>query len=175
MTEPLFLDTDCLSTFLVVGHEYLILQLYAGRIGIPEQVYGELRKVSFIKNKVDTLLKANKVTLYQIAVGTNPGALYLKMTTSPDKGYKIIGSGEAAAIVLAKQHDGILGSNNMRDILPYIQLFNLKHRTSATIMVEAFEQHLISEGQGNVIWRDMLQRNRKLPADTFTEFLASRK
>ena len=82
MTEPLFLDTDCLSTFLVVGHENLILQLYAGRIGIPEQVYGELRKVSFMKNKVDTLLKANTVTLYQIAVGTNPGALYLKMTTS---------------------------------------------------------------------------------------------
>jgi predicted nucleic acid-binding protein len=175
MTEPLFLDTDCLSTFLVVGHENLILQLYAGRIGIPEQVYAELRKVSFMKNKVDTLLKANKVMLYQIVVGTDPGALYIKMTTSPDKGYKIIGSGEAAAIVLAKQHNGILGSNNMRDILPYIQLFTLKHRTSATIMVEALEQHLISEGQGNVIWRDMLQRNRKLPADTFTEFLASRK
>ena len=131
--------------------------------------------MSFMKNKVDTLLKANKVMLYQIVVGTDPGALYLKMTTSPDKGYKIIGSGEAAAIVLAKQHNGILGSNNMRDILPYIRLYNLKHRTSATIMVEALEQHLISEGQGNVIWRDMLQRNRKLPADTFTEFLASRK
>jgi predicted nucleic acid-binding protein len=175
MTEPLFLDTDCLSSFLVVGHENLILQLYAGRIGIPQQVYGELRKVSFMKNKVDTLLKANKVMLYQIVVGTDPGGLYLKMTTSPDKGYKIIGSGEAAAIVLAKQHNGILGSNNMRDILPYIQLFNLKHRTSATIMVEALEQHLITEGQGNVIWRDMLQRNRKLPADTFTEFLAGQK
>lgn len=34
MTEPLFLDTDCLSTFLIVQRENLILQLYAGRIGI---------------------------------------------------------------------------------------------------------------------------------------------
>ena len=49
-----------------------------------------------MKNKVDTLLKGDKVMLYQIVVGTDPGALYLKMTTSPDKGYKIIGSGEAA-------------------------------------------------------------------------------
>jgi predicted nucleic acid-binding protein len=173
MTEPLFLDTDCLSTFLVVGYENLILQLYSGRIGIPEQVYGELRKVSFMKNKVDTLLKANKITLYQIIHGTDTGTIYLKMTTNPDKGFKIIGSGEAAAIALAKQNDGILGSNNMRDILPYIQLFKLKHRTSATIMVEALEQHLISEGQGNVIWRDMLLRNRKLPAGTFSDFLRS--
>ena len=175
MTEPLFLDTDCLSTFLIVQRENLFLQLYAGRIGIPQQVYGELRKVRFMKDRVDALLKTNRVMLYQITVGTNSGALYLKLTTSPEEGYKIIGSGEAAAIVLAKQHDGILGSNNMRDILPYIQLYNLKHRTSADIMVEAFEQHLISEGQGNAIWRDMLQRNRKLPADTFSNFLASRK
>jgi hypothetical protein len=175
MTEPLFLDTDCLSTFLIVQRENLILQLYAGRIGIPQQVYGELRKVQFMKYRVEALLKENRVMLYQIVIGTDPGDLYLKLTTNPDKGYKTIGSGEAAAIVLTKQHNGILGSNNMRDILPYIRLFNLKHRTSADIMAEALEQHLISEGQGNAIWRDMLQRNRKLPAESFTEFLASRK
>jgi len=175
MTEPLFLDTDCLSTFLVVQRENLILQLYAGRIGIPQQVFLELRKVHFMKDRVDGLLKAKRVMLYQITAGTDSEDLYVKLTTNPDKGYKLIGSGEAAAIVLTMQHNGILGSNNMRDILPYIQLFNLKHRTSADIMAEALEQHLINEGQGNVIWRDMLQRNRKLPADTFTQFLASRK
>jgi hypothetical protein len=175
MTEPLFLDTDCLSTFLVVGYENLVLQLYAGRIGIPQQVYNELKRVPFMKSKVDALLKTNKATLYQISAGSDQGVLYVKMTTNPDAGYKIIGTGEAAAITLAKQYDGILGSNNLRDILQYIRLFNLKHRTSADIMAEALEQHLISEGQGNVIWRDMQQRNRKLPADSFTEFLANRK
>jgi len=175
MTEPIFLDTDCLSTFLCVGQENLFLQLYAGRIGIPRQVYFELGKVQFMKNRVDALLNAKRVVLYQIAAGTAAGNLYLKLTEHPDQGYKIIGTGEAAAIVLAREYDGILGSNNMRDILPYIKLFNLRHRTSADIMVEALEHHLISEGQGNVIWRDMLQHNRKLPADTFTEFLKNRK
>ncbi len=101
--------------------------------------------------------------------------LYIKLTTKPDPGYKVIGIGEAAAITLAKQYNGILGSNNMRDILPYLQLYHLQHRTSADIMAEALEQHLIREGQGNAIWKEMLQRNRKLPANTFTEFLASRK
>jgi hypothetical protein len=175
MTEPLFLDTDCFSTFLIVQRENIILQLYAGRIGIPQQVYIELRKVQFLKNRVDALLKAKQLMLYQITAGTDSGDLYVNLTTNPDKGYKLIGSGEAAAIVLTRQYNGILGSNNMRDILPYIRLFNLQHRTSADIMVEALEQHLISEGQGNAIWRDMLQRNRKLPTDTFTLFLKSRK
>jgi hypothetical protein len=53
MIEPLFLDTDCLSTFLVVQRENLILQLYAGRIGIPQQVFIELRKVQFMKDRIE--------------------------------------------------------------------------------------------------------------------------
>ena len=175
MTEPLFLDTDCFSTFLVVGRENLILQLYAGRIVIPQQVYEELKKVHFMKSKVDALRQDGRVMLYQIIAGTVEGDLYIKLTTKPDPGYKVIGIGEAAAITLAKQYNGILGSNNMRDILPYLQLYHLQHRTSADIMAEALEQHLIREGQGNAIWKEMLQRNRKLPANTFTEFLASRK
>jgi hypothetical protein len=174
MTEPLFLDTDCLSTFLIVLRENLILQLYARRVGIPQQVYVELGKVLSMKTRLDALLKANQVNLYQIAADTLSGDLYLKLIEHPDQGHKIIGRGEASAIVLTKEYNGILGSNNMQDILPYIQLYHLQYRTSAIIMVEALAQRLISEGQGNVIWRDMLQRNRKLPADTFTKFLASR-
>ena len=101
MTEQLFLDTDCLSTFLVVQRENLVLQLYAGRIAIPQQVYDELRKVRFMKDKVDALIKTNRVVVYKIAAETESGTLYLKLTEHPDQGYKIIGSGEAAAIVLA--------------------------------------------------------------------------
>ena len=175
MTEPLFLDTDCFSTFLWVGYENLVLQLYAGRIGIPQQVYNELKRVPFLKGKVDALLKVNRITLYQISAGTDSAGLYVKMTQKPDKGYKVIGTGEAAAIALTKEHHGILGSNNLSDILPYIRLFNLQYRTSALIMVEALEHNMISEGQGNVIWRDMILRNRKMPAASFTEYLASRK
>jgi hypothetical protein len=175
MTEPLFLDTDCFSTFLWVGYENLILQLYAGRIGIPQQVYNELKRVPFLKGKVDALLKVNRITLYQISAGTDSAELYIKMTQKPDKGYKVIGTGEAAAIALTKEHHGILGSNNLSDILPYIRLFHLQYRTSALIMVEALEHNLINEGQGDAIWKQMLQRNRKLPADTFSEFLANRK
>ena len=173
MTEPLFLDTDCLSTFLVVGQENFVLRLYAGRIGIPQQVYEELKKVHFMKSKVDALRQAGRVMLYQITAGTIEGDLYFKLTTKPDKGFRVIGSGEAAAITLTKQYNGILGSNNMRDIPPYIRLYHLQHRTSADIMAEALEQHMINEGQGNAIWKQMLQRNRKLPADTFSEFLVS--
>lgn len=174
MTELLFLDTDFLSTFLCVQRENLFLQLYASRICIPWQVYDELSKVQFMKVRIDALNKSNQVKLYQIDAETDSGRLYVKLVSRPDLGYKVIGRGEASAIVLAKEHHGILCSNNMRDIPPYVQLFHLQHITSADIMAEALEKNLISEGQGNTIWRDMLDRNRKLPTKTFTDFLASR-
>lgn len=175
MTEPLFLDTDCFSTFLVVQRENLILQLYAGRIGIPGQVYAELRKVPFMKTRMDGLLQEKQVMLYQITAGTDSGNLYLKLIAHPDQGYKPIGSGEAAAIVLAREYSGILGSNNLRDVLPYIRLFDLMYRTSSDILIEALGNRLINEGQGNAIWRDMKQRGRMLPDGTFSEFLARQK
>ena len=75
---------------------------------------------------------------------------------------KIIGKGEAAAISLAKKHCGILASNNLKDINTYISEFSLKHMTTGDILVEAFENNLITEHQGNAIWTSMINRKRKL-------------
>jgi len=99
----------------------------------------------------------------------------MKLTTNPEVGYKIIGKGEASAISLAKYNDGILGSNNMRDIRTYIELYKLKHITTGDILVEALHRGVISEGQGNVIWANMINRQRKLPTETFSDYLASQK
>lgn len=37
MIEQLIFDTDCISAFLWVGRENLLLKLYAGRIVLPKQ------------------------------------------------------------------------------------------------------------------------------------------
>ena len=171
MIETLFLDTDCLSTFLVVRRENLITRLYHGRIGIPRQVYLELRKAHFLMKKVNDLVQRKLMPIYSIEMGTESADLYQKMISKPDRGYLQIGSGEAAAIVLTKQNNGILGSNNMSDVKQYITRYNLKHRTSADILKEALSHRLINEGQGNALWKEMLNRNRKLPCSTFSEFL----
>jgi hypothetical protein len=36
MTSDLFFDTDCLSSFLWVKNENILLQLYPGRIVLPQ-------------------------------------------------------------------------------------------------------------------------------------------
>ena len=69
---------------------------------------------------------------------------------------------------------GILASNNYRDIAPYIERYGLKHIDTGGILVEALEKGLITEEDGNIIWANMIARNRLLPAPTFSEYLSNR-
>ncbi len=84
MIEPFFLDTDCLSTFLIVQRENLISSYTPVALASP-QVYDELKKVPFMKNRVDALLGANRVVLYQIVAGTDLEPLP-EATEHPDRG-----------------------------------------------------------------------------------------
>ncbi|VND73541.1 Uncharacterised protein [Streptococcus pneumoniae] len=76
--------------------------------------------------------------IVSIDIGTEEYALYRDLTRNHDSN-KIIGKGEAASIFLAKKHNGILGSNNLRDVKPYVEEFSLEHMTTGDILVEAFK------------------------------------
>ncbi|MEA3423983.1 MAG: hypothetical protein U9Q80_09345, partial [Bacillota bacterium] len=53
--------------------------------------------------------------------------LYYELAISPPKGERIIGKGEAAAIALAKTYNGVLASNNLKDISKYVEKYELEH------------------------------------------------
>ena len=115
-TEPLFFDTDGISAFLWVNKESLLCKLYPGRIIIPEPVYAELSNpcIPHLKQKTDIMLNAKLAELRIIEVGSVEYALFHEMTASPRRGHTVIGRGEAAAIALAKQCNGILESNALQ-------------------------------------------------------------
>ena len=86
-------------------------------------------------------------------------------------GAKSIGSGEAAALVLARYNEGIIASNNFKDVSSYVQQFNLQHLTTGRILKEAYNMHLKSKNECEAIWRTLIKRRRKLPTETFEDFL----
>lgn len=176
LTEPLFFDNDCLSAFLWVDYESILVKLYPGRILIPIQVYKELSDpglnlVKGLKAQVNALVKRGQASIVKINVGTPMYDLFFKLTQDPDPGHKSIDDGEAAAIALAKEQGGILASNNLKDISNYVREFGLKHVTTGAIMKEAMAAGLIDEVQGNVIWQKMLARRRKLGYQSFSDCL----
>lgn len=173
MTDQLFFDTDCISSFLWVGQENIMLQLYQGKIVLPQQVFGELSNPSIphIKSKVAALCTSGDISTMQIVAGTEEYGIYHELAISPAKGEKIIGRGEAAVLALAKVHGGIVASNNLKDIGKYIEQYKLQHVTTGIILVSALNQGIIDENQGNQIWSKMLAKRRLLPTATFSDYL----
>lgn len=172
MIDDLFFDTDCLSAFLWINDTNILQTLYGGKIVLPEPVYQELSNPSIphIKKRADSLINSNVASVQQINVGTEEYKIYNALIKG-EKGKKQIGKGEAAGIALARQYNGILASNNYKDITPYIKKYRLKHIDAGHILMDAMGQNMITESDGNVIWKKMLAKNRKLPEPTFSEYL----
>lgn len=175
MIEPVFFDADLLSSFFWVGKQYLLIRLYKDRIFIPERVIFELNRVSQFKKIYDSLSAQKQICKAEILIGTPEFELYNKLICKPEPGYKVIGQGEAAAISLAKCRNGIVGSNNLNDIMQYITMYNIRFVTTASILEEVLNQGLINERDGNQIWHDMSIRRITLPYNTFTDYLRLRK
>ena len=177
MTDKYFFDTDCLSAFLWVKNENLLIKLYGGKIILPDQVYTELShpRIPHLKAVTDMLKSNGDVIVESIDIGTEEYEIYRRLTTNPEKGFKVIGRGEAAAIALAKVKGGIFASNNMKDIKQYVDKYSLEHITTGDILLEALSKNYITEAEGNTIWANMLAKNRMLPTSTFAEFIKSKK
>lgn len=143
---------------------------------IPKPVYDELSypTTPHLKQRIDFLIESNQISLVTINIDNDTYALYQKLTNHPDDGYKVIGPGEAAAIALAKTHNGIVASNNLKDISLYIDKYGLKHITTGDILIEALNKGYITEENGNNIWANMLAKRRKLGASSFSEYIKSK-
>ncbi|CVL32730.1 hypothetical protein [Streptococcus pneumoniae] len=139
MTSRVFIDADCISAFLWVGTEHLLEKLYSGKIVIPQEVYDEINipTIPHLKSRIDQLVTKGSAEIVSIDIGTEEYALYRDLTRNYDSN-KIIGKGEAT-FFLAKKHNGILGSNNLRDVKPYVEEFSLEHMTTGDILIEAFK------------------------------------
>lgn len=173
MTKELFIDTDCIAAFLWVEEQSILSQLYGGNIIIPKQVYNELSYpgTPHLKQRVDNLVQAGEAQILDMDIDSEEYKTFLELTQNPSPGHRIIGDGEAAAISLAKINDGILASNNLRDISQYVAEYSLKHITTGDIMVEAYNKGIITESQGNAIWASMLLKRRKIGASSFSDYL----
>ena len=174
MTDQLFFDSDCISAFLWVNEQSLVAQLYPGRVIIPQPVYDELSYpgTPHLKKRIDQMIDSGQANIMSIASDSPSAELYWQLTQDAPK---IIGNGEASCLVLAKEHDGIVASNNFRDINEYICKYCLKHMTTGDILSDALNMGLITEEQGNYIWKNMLEKRRQLGAKSFSEFLLKNK
>lgn len=173
MTESYFFDTDCLSSFLWVDRQDILLET-CEKIILPRETYDEISHphIFHLKNKVDILVADKKIEIVDMDVDSEEFRIYQKLTEAPEPNHKIIGSGEAASIALSKVYNGILASNNLKDIRQYLGEMHLKHTTTGDILKKALINKIITENDGNLIWKAMLAKRRKLGTESFSEYLS---
>ena len=172
LTDSIFFDTDCICAFLWINRESFPEKKFPGKNVIPQEVYKEIDRptIPHLKTRIDQIISNGSAVIMSMDISSEEYALYRELITYNGRN-KVIGSGEAASISLAKKHNGVLGSNNLRDVSYYINKYSLKHITTGEILVESFQKGLITEQEGNTILASMLNKKRKIGANLFTEFL----
>ncbi len=140
---------------------------------MPKHAYDELSRpsVPHLKKRVDAMVQSGNMKSMSFQTGSREAKLFDEMTKNLDRGIKVIGKGEASALALAIVNGGIVASNNYCDIHYYVKKYSVQTITTGEILEEALNQRLITEGEGNQIWLEMLKKRRKLPANTFSGYL----
>lgn len=164
--DPIFFDTDCLNTFFRTGQADLLFKLYAYNIFLPVPVYKELW--GKYKIMVDKLYKEEIVGIEPVDVDEEVYVTYCELIQT-------IGKGEAGGLALAKRYHGILASNNLKDVKKYVREYHIPLLTTADILVEAFNNHLLSQSQANAVWGMMIRKGCLLGAPSFTAYLRNQK
>ncbi len=168
MSKDVFYDTDCLSCFISVNDVSILKELF-DKVIIPYEVYDEFSKVTILKKRVDDLINEKFIEVIDFDAGSEIYNLYIKL----HRGYlldKEIGRGEAAAIALAVENNGILASNNTNDIIKAVEKYNLIRIKTGDILVKAYNYGIISEKEGNELWKKMLNQKRYLTEESFTNY-----
>ena len=169
MSKDIFYDTDCLSCFVSIDDVTILKQMF-DKVIIPYEVYDEFSHVYKLKKRIDDLHYEGFLEIGDFDVESEGYDLFLKLCDGEFTGRKI-GDGEAAAIALAVENNGILASNNTQDIADAVKYFNLTRIRTGDILVKAFNCNMITEEEGNKIWDKMINQNRYLTEKSFSDYL----
>lgn len=179
-TENYVFDTDCLSTFLYVNCENILCKLF-DKIIIPQKVYKELCEyrskdsTSIFKNQLIKLKDLKFLFIHELDMESDEAQHYFDLTLgSKMKGIKIIGDGEAACIAFVIANNGVICSNNLSDIMFYVDKYKLKYLTSADLFCVIYEKQLLSWQEIENYW-EKIKKHSKLPTNTFIEYFQNKK
>ena len=167
--KDIFYDADCISCFISIDDISILRELFE-KVIIPYEVYIELSRIPILKNRIDTLVQEKFIEIMDLDTDSQEYKFFRKLCNGEITGRKI-GNGEATAIALAVKENGILASNNTNDVNQAVKLYRIIRIRTGDILVKAFNCGIISEKEGNDIWKKMIKQNRYLTEKTFSKYL----
>ncbi len=179
--NPVFFDTDCLSSFLAARRLKVLVDLFGDRIRVPAEVVRELEGLrydpssTYMLSSLMDFLRGNPQARVVIEVGGDIYAVYQRLKA--ESVARPLGAGEMAVMAHALQERGIVASNNLRDVKEFCLRYCLDLICTEHIIVGAVARNLISYGAAKKTWHHMRITGTRLPAyglDGAWERLATR-
>jgi predicted nucleic acid-binding protein len=174
LSSPIVFDNDCLSSFLWVKRPDLLIQVFKDKIVIPDPVINELSnlkntKYNWILEILNQQIATDSYKTFQIpAVGDIANEYYNLIS---DMLKKPMGSGEAAALSYVRYLGGTVASNNLKDVAVYCRTYGIELISTDDILCFAKMKGFITISDGELLWKEMKSRQRKLPSYDFAEAL----
>lgn len=168
--KVIFYDSDCISCFLLINKSNFFKKLF-NEIIITEQVYKELTEIhtpEIIRKELKKLIQEKYIKIHEISIYSKTHQNY-KLIKKGHYGIKI-DDGEASVIACSIEHDGIIASNNLSDVLYYVKKFNLGLITTAIMFTLLYEKKIITIHDADKLWKKLIKYNRRLPAASFSEY-----
>jgi len=166
---PLVLDCDVLSHFAWVDRLDILEKLYARNMIVLEEVINELSKIEHIAKRVESCITRGSIK--RVSTPANaPEALELAHLLESGR----YGRGEAACLAHLKYNFGSLGSNNLSDVKAVCSEKNICLMTVPNILTHAYEANVITKKEADQVWLGMVKKGRKLPGNSFDDFIANR-
>lgn len=175
MAVGIYLDADFLISFLDCQEScfHIVQAVCKGNeLIVPLEIDTEISRYKGrqrVKRRLDNLVKNHIVSIFEIDV-THIAATHKYMLQQKRPKCRKIDAGEAAAIALCISENGVLASNNMKDVAKYAEDYNLKHITTARVLNKAYEDGVINEETAERIWSEIISLDHKMPGNTFAEY-----
>lgn len=172
--KPIFYDSDVLVCFLEIGECSILKELFF-KVIIPDQVFAELNKPNTpktVRDNLKILMDEGFVVVKELKFASPEYIKYDCMV----KGFwcddgKSIGNGESAAIALAIENNGILASNNLKDVKCFCEEFDIPLITASIILAFSYSLGFNSKKHISFIWEKIVQDTFQImPKDTFEEY-----
>ena len=165
---PLILDADLLSSFAWVDRLDILEKLFPQQMIVLDEVMDELRRVVHLSTRVQNCIDKGLIKNVSMTADS-PEALELGQILNTGR----YGNGEAACMAYLKNNDGTMYSNNLSDVHTFCGANGKDLITTAMIMHHAVEKAVIDDAEAEIIWAKMIAKRRKLPASSYSAYLAS--
>jgi len=148
----------------------ILESLYSRRMLMLEEVIEELERVPYLAERVRLSISAGHITPQVMLAGSAEALQFARFHESGR-----YGAGEAACMAYILYHGGVLASNNLSDVKTFCTRNGIPLLTTPDVLRRMYDEGRLSISETDELWGKMLARRRKLPASSFSEYLAGDK